>query len=76
MRYISVYHVALATIAAAPAIVYAAPSGFEGSGFEGGAPFILRSNPQQDNAEVFKNKYGKSFLRRDKIQYTWSEEVY
>ena len=54
MRYIRVYHFALATIAATPAIVYAAPSGFED-----GAPFILKSNPQQDNAVEFKNKYGK-----------------
>lgn len=59
MRYISVYHFALATIAATPAIVYAAPSGFEG-----GAPFILKSNPQQENTADFKNKYSKSFLGR------------
>lgn len=54
MRYIRVYHFALATIAATPTIVHAAPSGFED-----GAPFILKSNPQQDNAVEFKNKYGK-----------------
>lgn len=59
MRYISVYHVALATVAVASTFVYAAPSGFEG-----GAPFILRSNPQQDNAAGFKDKYGESVSRR------------
>lgn len=52
MRYSSFYHIAVAMIAAAPSIVYAAPSGFEE-----GAPFILRSNPQQDDAADFKNKY-------------------
>jgi len=55
MRYSSIYRVAVATIAAAPTISYAAPSGFEE-----GAPFILRSNPQQNNAVDFMNKYGQS----------------
>ena len=56
MRYIStICHVALAMIAATPTIVHAVPSGFEG-----GAPFILKSNPQQQNAVGFKNKYGSS----------------
>ena len=56
MRYSSFYHLVGATIAAAPAVVFAATSGFEG-----GAPFILRSNPQQENAADFKDKYGEPF---------------
>lgn len=58
MHYRTFYHIAIATIAAAPALVHAAESGFEG-----GAPFLLRSNPQQDNAADFKDKYGQFNLQ-------------
>ncbi|KAI9880729.1 MAG: hypothetical protein M1830_001012 [Pleopsidium flavum] len=57
--------IVITLITGTPAITNAAPSGFEG-----GAPFILRSNVQQDNAAFFDHKYvsyhhvedGNSFL--------------
>ncbi len=57
MRISSFYLVVISLIAGTPVIASAAKSGYED-----GAPFILRSNVQQHNAADFDHKYGMSMF--------------
>ena len=67
MRFATFCSAATALIAATPGVVYAAESGYEG-----GKPFILKSNPrQQKDTADFENKYGTLLSSNLTVTLKW-----